>query len=325
MRAVASDRNVATVTGLYTAQAFIAGALNVLVVLVAFELIDAGESGVGYLSAALGIGGFVGGFVALVLATRGRLAADFGVGVVLFGIPFAVIGIFASYPVALLAFAVVGIGNSVADIAALTLFQRIVPDHVLGRVLGVLEGILLGAIGLGGLAAPLCIAVIGTKPSLLVAGIAAARGDTARRGPSARDRPDDRGDRPTRPCCVACRCSASCRSAVLEFLARPQRPCRPGRRGDRPRGRGLGDRFYVIESGEVGDPRAHVRPRRVVRRDRAPARRAANGDRDRGHRRLARRARARHLRPAVTGHGPAHATAEEVVAERLGSFSPLLS
>ena len=95
---VASDRNVATVTGLYTAQAFIAGALNVLVVLVAFELIDAGDAGVGYLSAALGIGGFVGGFVALVLATRGRLAADFGIGVVLFGVPFAVIGVFASYP-----------------------------------------------------------------------------------------------------------------------------------------------------------------------------------------------------------------------------------
>lgn len=28
--------------------------------------------------------------------------------------------------------------------------------------------------------------------------------------------------------------------------------------------------------------------------------------------------------PAVTGHGRANATAEEIVAERLGSFSPLL-
>ena len=109
--------------------------------------------------------------MALVLATRGRLAADFGIGVVLFGVPFVVIGVFASYPVALIAFAVVGVGNSIADIAALTLFQRIVPDHVLGRVLGVLEGILIGAIGLGGLAAPLAIALIGAKPSLLAAGI----------------------------------------------------------------------------------------------------------------------------------------------------------
>ncbi len=171
LKAVASDRNVSTVTALYTAQAFIAGALNVLVVLVALELVDAGDAGVGYLSASLGIGGFVGGFAALVLATRGKLAADFGIGVVLFGVPFLVIGLVASYPVALLAFAVVGVGNSVADIAALTLFQRIVPDHVLGRVLGVLEGILLGAIGLGGLAAPLCISLFGAKPTLIVAGL----------------------------------------------------------------------------------------------------------------------------------------------------------
>ena len=79
---VVSDRNVSTVTALYTAQALVAGALNVLVVLVALELLDAGNSGVGYLTAALGVGGFVGGFVALVLATRSRLAGDFGIGVV---------------------------------------------------------------------------------------------------------------------------------------------------------------------------------------------------------------------------------------------------
>ena len=93
--------------------------------------------------------------MALVLATRGRLAADFGLGVVMFGIPFAVIGIFASYPRRPARVRRRRNRELVADIAALTLFQRIVPDHVLGRVLGVLEGILLGAIGLGGLAAPL--------------------------------------------------------------------------------------------------------------------------------------------------------------------------
>ena len=62
-----------------------------------------------------------------------------------------VIGLVVSYPVALLAFAVVGFGNSIADIAALTLFQRIVPDHVLGRRARGARGLLLGAIGVGGL------------------------------------------------------------------------------------------------------------------------------------------------------------------------------
>ena len=35
----------------------------------------------------------------------------------LFGVPFVLIGIFAAMPVALLALAVVGLGNSVVDIA----------------------------------------------------------------------------------------------------------------------------------------------------------------------------------------------------------------
>ena len=323
LRAVASDRNVATVTGLYTAQAFIAGALNVLVVLVAFELIDVGDAGVGWLSAALGVGGFVGGFVALVLATRGRLAADFGLGVVLFGIPFAVIGIFASYPVALLAFAVVGIGNSVADIAALTLFQRIVPDHVLGRVLGVLEGILLGAIGLGGLAAPLCIALIGTKPSLLVAGIVLPVATLLVAGRLAAI------DRTT----VAPAHTALLRGvpllavlpeAVLEFLATSAAPV-SARAGEAIVSEGeVGDRFYVIASGEVeilgrtfgpGESFGEIALLRDVPRTATVTAvtdvELVTLDRD-------------IFVPAVTGHGPAHATAEQIVAERLGSFSPLL-
>ena len=245
-------------TGLYTAQAFIAGALNVLVVLVAFELIDVGDAGVGYLSAALGVGGFVGGFVALVLATRGRLAADFGIGVVLFGIPFAVIGIFASYPVALLAFGVVGIGNSVADIAALTIFQRIVPDHVLGRVLGVLEGILLGAIGLGGLAAPLCIALIGTKPSLLVAGVAAARRRRCS-SPGASLRSTGTTVAPAHTALLrGVPLLGVLPEAVLEFLATSAVPeSAPRRRGDRQRGRG-GRPLLRDRERRGRDPRAHA-------------------------------------------------------------------
>jgi len=323
LKSVASDRNVSTVTALYTAQAFIAGAMNVLVVLVALELLNAGDAGVGYLSAALGIGGFVGGFAALVLATRGRLAADFGIGVVLFGVPFAVIGVFASYPVALLAFAVVGIGNSVADIAALTLFQRIVPDHVLGRVLGVLEGLLLGAIGLGGLAAPLCISLFGAKASLLAAGILLPAATLVVAGRLATI------DRVT----AAPTHSVLLRGVpllgvlpepVLEFLAAAAVPfaARAGetiiREGE------TGDRFYVIESGEVeilgrtfgpGEAFGEI----ALLRD-MPRTATVTAVTDVTLVALDREV----FVPAVTGHGPANATAQELVAARLGSFNPLL-
>ena len=322
LSSVVSDRNVATVTGLYTAQAFIAGAMNVLVVLVALELVDAGEAGVGYLSAALGVGGFLGGFVALVLATRRRLAADFGLGVVLFGIPFAVIAVFSSYTVALIAFAVVGLGNSVADIAALTLFQRIVPDHVLGRVLGVLEGLLLGAIGLGGLAAPLCISLFGAKASLLAAGLLLPAGTLlAARRLAAIDRTT------AAPAHTALLRGVALLGVlpeqVLEFLANAVEPPPRAPGGTIVREGDVGDRFYVIESGEVeilgrrfgpGEAFGEIALLRDVPRTASVT---AVGDvtlltleRD-------------VFVSAVTGHGPAHATAEELVAERLGSFTPL--
>ena len=41
----------------------------------------------------------------------------------------------------------IGAGNTVVDVAAITLLQRAAPAHVIGRVFGVLESIMLAAIG----------------------------------------------------------------------------------------------------------------------------------------------------------------------------------
>jgi len=320
---VVSDRNVSTVTALYTAQALIAGALNVLVVLVALELLDAGNSGVGYLSAALGIGGFVGGFVALVLATRSRLAGDFGIGVVLFGLPFLLIGLAVSYPVALIGFMVVGVGNSIADIAALTLFQRIVPDHTLGRLLGVLEGLLLGAIGIGGLLAPLLISLIGAEATLITAGVLLPAATLlAARRLAAIDRASPAPARATLLRRVPLLTALP--EHVVEFLSTSSElvSAKAGetifREGD------LGDRFYVIERGEVeilgrtfgeGEGFGEIALLRDV-----PRTATVTAVSDVSLIALERDV----FITAVTGHGPAHATAEELVAERLGSFTPLL-
>ncbi|MGL6280287.1 MAG: MFS transporter, partial [Gaiella sp.] len=168
---IARDRPVRTVTFLYTAQTLVAGAMNVLVVLAALELLDTGEAGVGYLNAALGVGGVAGGFVALVLAGRGRLAGDLGLGLVLFGLPLAALGLVANVPAALIALTVVGVGNAVVDVSAITLLQRLVPDDVLARVLGTLEGLLIGAIGIGAALAPALAAWLGVDGALLATGL----------------------------------------------------------------------------------------------------------------------------------------------------------
>jgi MFS family permease len=320
LRPMVADRNIACVTALYWAQAFVAGAMNVFVVVIAIQLVGGSSSGVGYLSAAFGAGGLLGGFVALVLATRGRLATDFGIGVVLFGIPFLAIGVFTHYPVALLAFAVVGLGNSVADIAALTLFQRIVPDQVLGRVLGSLEGVLLAAIGVGALVAPGLVSLLGARQSLVAIGLVLPAGALlAARRLAEIDRTTSAPE-PT-PLLRGVPLLAVLPEPVLEFLAASAGRMTAAAGEAILREGEVGDRFYVIESGEVeilgrtfgpGESFGEIALLRDVPRT---ATVTAVTD-------VSLVTLERHIFvPAVTGHGPASATAEELVAERIGSFS----
>jgi MFS family permease len=170
-RAIVVEPGLRVVVSLYAAQTFVAGAFGVLVVVTALDLLEQGEGAVGYLNAASGVGGLLGAAVAFALVGRRRLAADFGLGVVLWGAPIALIGAWASTPVALIALAVVGLGNTLVDVAGLTLLQRTAPAAVIGRVFGVLETLLVGAMGLGAVLAPLLVDWVGIRWSLVVTGV----------------------------------------------------------------------------------------------------------------------------------------------------------
>ena len=122
--AIASDRKLTLIVTLYGIQTFVAGSLNVLLVVASLELLDLGQSGVGFLNSAVGIGGLFGAVAAFALVGRQRLASDFAFGLLLWGIPIALIGIFPRPPLALFLLAIVGVGNTVVDVAALTLLQR---------------------------------------------------------------------------------------------------------------------------------------------------------------------------------------------------------
>lgn len=170
VRAIFSNRELRLLTGLYAAQMLVVGALEVLVVVVAFDLLGTGEGGIGYLNAAIGAGALVGGFVALGLATRNRLAADFGAGVALCGLPLVLIGASNSTLVTLGALAIVGVGVSLVDISAITIMQRTVSDAVLGRALGAVDATLHGALGIGALLTPALIHVVGLRVTLIATG-----------------------------------------------------------------------------------------------------------------------------------------------------------
>ena len=169
--AIAADRDLRLLMSLYSAQALVGGAFNVLLVVSAIELLDLGEAGVGWLNAAFGIGGVLGAVVALALIARGRLASDFMFGIVLWGSPLVLIGIWPEPAVALLMLALVGAGETLVEVAGPTLLQRSVPDRVLARVFGALESLLITMIGVGGLLAPVLIEFLGIRGAVIAVGV----------------------------------------------------------------------------------------------------------------------------------------------------------
>lgn len=158
-------------TGVLSGQALTAGCINVLIVVTALGLLELGQGGVGLLDAAIGVGGLLGAFVIVPMVGRRRLTGPLVLGSLLWGLPLLAIAAWPRAGVAFAALALVGVGNTLVDVAGFTLLQRIAPDDVLARVFGVVETVFYLAIGAGSIAAPLLVATLGTRWALAVVGV----------------------------------------------------------------------------------------------------------------------------------------------------------
>jgi MFS family permease len=170
LAAIFRNGDVRVLVTLYGAQVLVCGALNVLTVVAALELLDAGDSGVGALVAAVGVGGLVGAVPALMLSQRARLTTVFAFGLILWGAPIALIALAGSLPLALVMMALVGVGNTLVDVSAVTLLQRATPSDLLGRVFGVLESIVIASVAVGSAVTPALLHLIGVRATLVVTG-----------------------------------------------------------------------------------------------------------------------------------------------------------
>ena len=169
-REIARNRDLRVLVSLFCAQTMVAGACSVAIVAIALDLLKLGNGGLGMLNATTGVGGLLGGFIALVLAQRGKLAGDFGWGVLLWAAPLLLISLWPTTAAALLALSLVGVGNSIVDVNAFTILQRLVPEAVLGRVFGALESALVAGMALGALAMPALVNTIGLRAGIAVIG-----------------------------------------------------------------------------------------------------------------------------------------------------------
>jgi MFS family permease len=146
---------------------FFEGTAEVLVVILALDLLHLGHGSVGYLNAAWGVGALLGGATLSLLLDRGRLAAALAGGCAVLALATAlpaawVVG-FAAYA----GWLAIGLGYTVVEVAAKTLLQRLGSDETLGRVIGSLESARLTAMALGSISASVFFELLGIRGALL--------------------------------------------------------------------------------------------------------------------------------------------------------------
>jgi MFS family permease len=319
--AIGGNGRVRLLVGLYGLQTFVDGMRPVLVVTAALTVLEVGESGVGYLNSALGVGGLAGAAIAFSLAARGRLGTDFAAGLALWGIGLSLVGVWPETAPALLFLAVLGVGNTLVDVSGLTLLQRSAPDEVLARVFGALDSLLLGTTMLGALVAPALVEAIGVRAALVAGGLLLPVAAIACMRALGRL---DAAPPPEAALLAAIPMFAPLPQATLEQLAGSLTAVDVSagdvvvRRGD------PGDRFYAVEEGEVVVELEGREPERLGRGDwfgeiallrdvpRTATVRAV------GDSRLLALDRDEFL-AAVTGNAASAEVAEAVVAARLGA------
>jgi MFS family permease len=166
---VAQTPRARLVVGLTVAQTFVRGCLNVLIVVAVFSVLHGTGADVGYLTAAIGVGGLLGAIGAMTLG-GGRLAVPFGFSLVAWGIPIILIAPRPYFAATIILLAIVGAANSVEDVTVFTLLQRIIPNEMLARVLGLVWGLAMGGLALGSLAAPALVRAVGPRPAFVLVG-----------------------------------------------------------------------------------------------------------------------------------------------------------
>lgn len=146
---------------------FFEGTADVLVVIMALDLLHLGDGSVGFLNAAFGIGALAGGAALAFMLERGRLALGLAGGAAIVALAAAFP---AAWPIAFAAYAGwlgVGLGYTMIEVAAKTLLQRLGSDESLSRVVGSLESARFAAQAAGSIGAAALVELLGVRGALL--------------------------------------------------------------------------------------------------------------------------------------------------------------
>ena len=170
IRELARLPDLGAIIGGFWVQTFVRGMLNVLVVSLTLTTLGLGEGAVGFISGTFGAGVILGALGATSMVGMRRLGRPIAFALALWGLPLIAIAVRPNVVIAVAAFIVSGIGNAVLDVAGFTQMQRVADDRVLGRVFGVFYVGILASTGIGSIAAPALIDLIGIRGALALGG-----------------------------------------------------------------------------------------------------------------------------------------------------------
>jgi MFS family permease len=244
-------RAASVVAGDFVAQVFVRGLMLTLVVVAAIELLGLGDSGVGALTAAFGLGGLLGSIGALGLGGSSPLVRVFVGALVGWGLPLALIGAWPIAAFALAAFFVSGVSNALLDVSGFTLIQRGVRTEDRVTFFGVMEGAFGLALLLGSLAAPVLVHLLGNRGALVATGLALPVLSALTAGTLTRDYGAATGDEERLTLLRSVPLFAPLPLTALERLCEGLEPVEFGPGDVLMRQGEPGDRYLVLVDGEV--------------------------------------------------------------------------
>jgi MFS family permease len=166
LRLVVSRPGLRLMVTLLTGAAALAGALDLLIVIVAINVLGRTQAWVGYLNTAYGAGAVLAATSSAVLVGR-RLGKPILGSALVLSAAMAVLAVNAGLAGTIVLLAAIGASSQLLNVATRTLLQRSVSPHLIGRIFGIQEGFYMAGLAVGSLLVPLLVRLGGTKLALI--------------------------------------------------------------------------------------------------------------------------------------------------------------
>ena len=148
------------------------GGVGMLTVILATDILQAGEAATGFLNAAIGIGGVVGALASGLLVLRRSLKGPLLLGALVLAAGAAALGVAHALVAAMVAIVAISAGHLVLEVIGATLLQRVTTDAVRGRAVGSMMTLDSLAEAFGSLVFPILVISLGAGFVLGVSAVA---------------------------------------------------------------------------------------------------------------------------------------------------------